>query len=152
MEYYTQQSPSKKRKESQINIQIVTASAGLLGSILLGANTGIILGLYCLIRNILKKQVELKERDIKLLLYSQIIIVLLLNNQGILGVCPLIASTSYTYTMLKSENKESMSKAIILNAMLWLPYKVYIKNYIGGVFMLVTVVTVLISLRKGAEK
>ena len=54
------------------------------------------------------------------------------NNQGIYGFLPLIASAEYTLS-LSSENMLLLKTTLMINMLLWAIYNFIIMNYVGGI-------------------
>jgi len=119
----------KKNKKDLILWQVWCIIFANITCFALKAYAALITGIIDLIRNLLAYKQKLTGRLTAVLVVLCIIISLIVNNLGIIGILAIVASTSYTIFMYTTKDEQQMRWALILNQVLWLIHDTYIQAY-----------------------
>lgn len=134
-----------KEKKEILIVQSIKIGLLALSNIILGGITGAIVNIIGLIRNIIcyKNKLGLKEKIIISLL--NIILTLMFNNLGFIGLLPLASTVIYVWLMNTKDVKKF--KLLIASTMvLWLIYDITIKSYTSAIFDFLTVIANIVTL------
>ena len=133
-----------KNKKDILSIQTLQYLVYTISNIILGGFTGAITDLISIVRNILSYKEKLTKRIITLIIIISIILTLMFNNLGLIGLFPLFGNI--IYILFINTTDEFKFKILILITMLfWLVYDITIKSYTSAVFDLVSIMACLIS-------
>ncbi len=119
----------KKNKNDLIWWQIIDVVFCILSNITLYAYAALITNSISLVRNILAYKGHLTKKLTLMLLILCITIGLWINNRGIIGLFPIIASASYTVFMYTTRNEQQMRWALTSNLLLWFVHDIYVQAY-----------------------
>lgn len=119
----------KKNKNDLILWQVWCIVLANVACFALKAYAALITGIIDLIRNLLTYENRLTGKITAVLVVLCIIIGLIVNNLGIIGILAIVASTSYTVFMYTTKDEQQMRWALILNQVLWLIHDTYIQVY-----------------------
>ena len=119
----------KKKKIELIWWQILDEIFCILSTIALYAYAAATTNIISLVRNILAYKNKLTQKLTWILCALCIIIGLLANNRGIIGLFPIVASASYTIFMFTTKNAQQMRWALVSNLMLWFIHDIYVQAY-----------------------
>ena len=128
---------SKKKILFTQTIQYITYA---IADFILGGITGSITNLISIIRNVLCYKEKLNKTMIILLIIVSIILTLMFNNLGFIGLLPLF--NNIVYTLFINIKDEFKFKILILTQMLlWLIYDITIRAYTSAIFEVITIVS-----------
>ena len=113
-------------------------------NILLGSYSGALMNLLAGVRNVLKAYNITYDWIFYGIAIVQILIGTIINKIGIVGLLPVIASSSLTLAILKIKNKKSLDKILFINISLWFIHDLLILNFVSviiRIFALVGIIT-----------
>ncbi|MBE6444939.1 MAG: YgjV family protein [Alphaproteobacteria bacterium] len=119
----------KKNKNDLIWWQILDIIFCILSNISLFAYAALTTNSIALIRNVWAYKNKLTKNKTLILFVLCIVAGLWANNRGIIGLFPIIASTTYTIFMYTTKNEQQMRWALVSNLMLWFVHDVYVQAY-----------------------
>ena len=119
----------KKSKKDLIWWQIIDVIFCILSNIALYTYSALTTNSISLIRNILAYKNKLNKNITWILLILCVIAGLWVNNRGIIGLFPIIASASYTVFMFITKNEQQMRWALVSNLILWFVHDTYVQAY-----------------------
>ena len=132
---------SKKKILYTQTIQYITYT---ISNIILGGISGAITNLISIFRNILCYKEKLTKTAIILIILISIILTLLFNNLGFIGLLPLFNNIIYTvFINVKDEFKFKL--LILIQIILWLIYDLTIKAYTSAIFEIFTITACIIT-------
>ena len=134
-----------KNKKKILYVQSIQIGLYVISNIVLGGITGAIINALSFIRNILcyNDKFGLIEKSIITIL--SIVLSILFNDLGIIGLLPLISTVLYIWLMnIKSVIK--FKYLIIFTMILWYYYDLTIKSYTSAIFDVITMFTNLFSI------
>lgn len=118
-----------KSKNKMIFWQIVDSMLNAIANVFLFSFSGAITNVFTSIRNMLQVKNKFDKKMMILFCLFVIIIGIYVNNKGIIGLLPIIASIEYTILMYKFKTAQKMRIALIINLILWSIYDFTIKSY-----------------------
>lgn len=142
----------KKNKNDLIWWQIIDVIFCILSNIALYTYAALTTNSIALIRNILAYKNKLSKKLTFILVVLCIIAGLWANNRGIIGLCPIIASASYTILMHTTNNEQQMRYALISNLMLWFVHDIYVQAYPSAITDIALSVWTLLQIYQGRKK
>ena len=119
----------KKSKKDLIWWQIIDVIFCILSNIALYTYSALTTNSISLIRNILAYKNKLNKNITWILLILCVIAGLWVNNRGIIGLFPIIASASYTVFMFITKNEQQMRWALVSKLILWFVHDTYVQAY-----------------------
>lgn len=140
-----------KNKKKIIYLQTVQIGLSVISNIVLGGISGAIINGISCIRNVLCYKGMLTTMFKILIVIISIILTLLFNNLGIIGLLPLISIVVYTLFM-DTKKVITLKLLIIFTMIMWLLYDFYIKSYTSSLFDLLTIITNVIALNQLRNK
>jgi len=136
-----------KNRKKTIYIQSIQVFLFILSNAFLKGITGVINNIVSFIRNILCYK-DVFNFKIKITLISiSIILSLLLNNLGLIGLLPLISVATYTFFM----DIKDLTKFKLLNIFattLWFIYDIFILSYTSAIFDFMCIIANIITILK----
>lgn len=118
-----------KRKENMLKWQVANTSFVILANLLLKGYSGMATNLVCLVRNILGAKGLLNRINTAILDILIIAGGAAVNNRGLLGLLPVVASVEYSVCMYLCKNAQQMRLALAVNVVLWAIYDFVIGSY-----------------------
>jgi hypothetical protein len=132
---------SKKKVLFTQTIQYITYATA---DFILGGITGAITNLIGIFRNVLCYKEKLSKIIIAIIILISIILTLIFNNLGFIGLLPLF--NNIVYTIFINVKDEFKFKILILTQMiLWLIYDLTIKAYTSAIFEVITIISCIIT-------
>lgn len=122
-------SAMQKSKKNFMLWQVGDTVFGVLVNIALSAHAALIISIICLIRNLLSYANRLTSLITWVLCILSIVIGIYVNNLGIIGYFPIIASAIYTVCIYLTKDSQQMRFALIFNMVLWAVHNFYIQAY-----------------------
>lgn len=122
-----------RNKKEILLIQTIQIGLSVASNIILGGITGAIINTLSFIRNLLcyKNKLGLKSKII--LTFLAILLTLIFNNLGIIGLLPLISTIAYIWLM-NIKNVMQFKILIMFTMLIWGIYDIYIKSYTSALF------------------
>ena len=119
----------KNSKKSLIGWQIVDTVFFIASTLVLKSYAAVTTNTVSLIRNILAYKYGLSKSAAIFFCIIMTVIGVYLNNRGIIGLFPIIASIEYTIGMYMTENEQQMRWILVFNLLLWFIHDAYIQAY-----------------------
>ena len=119
----------KKSKKSLIGWQIVDTVFFIASTFVLQSYSAVVTNTVSLIRNLVAYKGKLDKKLTWFFSALIVIIGLYLNNRGIIGWLPVIASVQYTICLYTTKNEQQMRWALVFNLMFWCVHDAYIQAY-----------------------
>ena len=119
----------KKNKNDLVLWQLRAIIFSVFSCFALKAFAALITCITDLIRNTLAWKNKLTFRLTILLVALSIVIGLIINNLGFIGLLAIVASASYTIFMYTTKNEQQMRWALVLNQSLWVIHNLYIMAF-----------------------
>lgn len=141
----------KKSKRDLIWWQIIDVIFCILSNIALYTYSALTTNSISLIRNILAYKNKLNKNITWILLILCVIVGLWVNNRGIIGLFPIIASASYTVFMFITKNEQQMRWALVSNLILWFIHDTYVQAYPSALTDMALSVWTLIQIYKNRK-
>lgn len=118
-----------KTNKDMMKLQCLDCTSGIISCIILKGYSGALTQSISLIRNILVYK-EKVNKTIQIILITLMVVVgLLINNRGLLGLLPIIASIEYTIIITKTTSTKLINVSLAINNILWIIYDFTIQNY-----------------------
>lgn len=134
-----------KKKEKIIYFQTVQIILSIISNIILGGITGAIINGISCIRNILYYKNKLRVLEKLIIIILSIILSLLFNNLGIIGLLPLISIVMYTI-LIDIKDVIKFKVLIIFTMIMWFIYDITIKSYTASFFDFSTIIINIIAI------
>lgn len=144
-------SGSLKNSKKIIYVQTIQILAFTISTLILGGYTGAIINLISIVRNILCYKDKLTKNMKILLIVPSIILSLLFNNLGFIGLFPLISLIVYTCFM-STKNTIRLKSIILFTVILWFAYDIFIRSYTSAIFDFFTIIASLITIYQLSHK
>jgi len=109
--------------------QVVDIVFIIISNIFLGAYAAATSNSLGFVRNLLTYKGKLTKNMTAIFFVLCITIGLWANNRGIIGLFPILASSSYTIFVYTTKNEQQMRWALVSNLALWLIHDVYVQAY-----------------------
>jgi len=133
-----------KNKKKILFAQTIQYVTYAIADFILGGITGAITNLISIFRNILCYKGKLNKIMIGIIILISIILTLMFNNLGFIGLLPLFNNIIYTiFINVKDELKFKI--LILIQVFLWLIYDLTIKSYTSAIFEVITIISCIIT-------
>ena len=142
----------KKNKQDLIWWQLIDIVFCLLSNIALYAYAALATNTVALVRNFLAYQKKLTSKLTLILLVLCVVSGLFANNRGLIGLCPIVASASYTFFMFTTKDEQQMRWALVSNLILWLIHDFYVQAYPSAITEVVLCVWTLIQIIRYSKR
>lgn len=133
-----------KNREKIIYIQTIQFLIFIISNLILGGFTGAIANIIGVTRNILSYKEKLTKAIILLIIIISIILTLMFNNLGFIGLFPLVNTIIYTL-FINEKNPFKFKILLLISFILWFIYDINIKSYASAIFDLVSFITAIFS-------
>lgn len=100
-----------------------------LGNLLVGSYSAVVTHLISFIRNLLNAKGKMNKILLGIITASIVILGLIFNSKGWVGLLPIIASVEYTIWSSKSKDAQGLRLALIINMALWLVHDLMVGLY-----------------------
>lgn len=137
-----------KKKQTMFIYQTIETLLSIVKNILLGGYEGAIAQLIGLIRNILIMTNTTIKGSEFILPTLNFIMGIFINERGLLGYLPIIATMIYSYVTLSSSSYLTTKLVLLLNIILWIIYQIIIADYITALVNTVALIMTGISIYK----
>lgn len=127
-----------KSKKKLIGWQILDTLFFIASTLILRSYSAVVTNTLSLIRNIFAYKGRLSKKLTWLFCFLSVTIGLYLNNRGIIGWFPVIATLQYTICLYVTKNEQQMRYALAFNLLFWIVHDFYIQSYpsaINNVFL-----------------
>lgn len=141
----------KKNKNDLILWQLWSIVFSIFACFALKAFAALITCITDLIRNALAYKNKLTFRLTILLIALSIVIGLMINNLGWIGLLAILASASYTLFMYTTKNDQQMRWALLLNQSLWFIHNLYVQAYPSAISELILSIWTLIQIYRNRK-
>ena len=138
-------SGSIKKKDKILAVQIIQLLMQGVSMLLLGGITGAISNVLSCIRNYLCYKEKLNKVWKGILIAASVAMTIAFNNQGWLGVIPVVVCTVYILLM-DIKNPIGFKLLVTLSFIPWLIYHFALKAYVATVFDAATIITSAVTL------
>ena len=134
-----------KEKKKVLFYQSVEVGLAVISYLFLGAISGAVINVINLIRNYLCYKDKLNVVLKIILTILSIVLVLYFNNEGLIGLLPLVCIIVYLW-LITIKDIIKFKIMIISLMILWTIYDFVVKNYVAGVFDILTILANIISI------
>ena len=144
-----------KNKEKFLILQSIQILF-VLSNIVLGGISGAIVNALSVLRNLLCYKNKLTKTWIIIICLLMIVLSIIYNKNGLIGLLPIIASVMFTVT-INTKNELALKVMVIISFTLWLIFDYTIKSYVSTLFDAIGIVAAfvatiqLIKLKKSIE-
>lgn len=142
-------SGTRKTKKSILVVQIISQFFYIVSSLTLKAYSSVVQNVVTVFRNLYSignKQSQIMDW---VFIICQVGFGLYFNNQGLLGLVPVIANLEYSLALfIFKDNIKVIKIAFIISVLLFAIFNFMIMNYVGGVSCSVIVITTFTSMYK----
>lgn len=122
-----------KTKKSMMKMQCIDCTCGIISCLILRGYSGALTQTINLIRNIIIYK-EKMNKILQIICLAVIIIVgVIVNNKGALGLLPMIASVEYALIIMKTEDTNTIRLGLAFNNILWIIYDIVIQSYLNAI-------------------
>ena len=122
-----------KEKKKILYVQTVQIGLSVVSNIVLGGITGAIINAISMIRNIICYKEKLGTREKIIITILAVVLSLIFNNLGIIGILPVISTVTYVWLM-NVKDVRKFKLLIAFTMLMWLIYDTVIKSYISAIF------------------
>jgi hypothetical protein len=143
-----------KKKPDILFVQTIQLGMSVLSNIILGGITGAIINAISCIRNILCYKNKFSIIYKIIIISIAIILSLLYNNLGLIGLLPLISFTAYGL-LINIKDVIKFKILIIFTMVMWLIYDLNIKSYTSACFEILNIIanlTAIIQIKSRNKK
>ena len=119
----------KKNKKDLVAWQVVDVVFSILSNIALYAYAALATNSVALIRNILVYKGKLSKTITVLLVVLCVVIGIAVNNHGLIGWLPIVASSGYTICLYATKSDQQIRWALVPNLMMWFVHDIYVQAY-----------------------
>lgn len=123
---------SAKGKVKMMAFMTANCGINVITNLLLRGWSGAVIQTVNMIRNMITAAGKMTKALSWIIMIVMALLGIAVNNQGIYGLLPLIASAEYTLS-LSSENMLLLKTTLMINMLLWSIYNFVIRNYVGGI-------------------
>lgn len=134
-----------KKKKKILYVQTIQIGLMVVSNIVLGGFTGAINNALSCIRNILCYKDKLGLKAKMIISITSIVISLVFNNMGIIGLLPVVSTVIYIWLM-NTKDVIKFKILIIFTSIIWLIYDISIKSYTSSFFDFANIVANIISI------
>lgn len=134
-----------KKKKKILYVQTIQIGLMVVSNIILGGFTGAINNALSCIRNILCYKDKLGLKAKMIISITSIVISLVFNNMGIIGLLPVVSTVIYIWLM-NTKDVIKFKILIIFTSIIWLIYDISIKSYTSSFFDFANIVANIISI------
>ena len=140
-------SGTRKKHSEILAVQIISQLFYGAGTIILKGYSSTAQNLVAIFRNLAAiKGVKHKSVEWSLIALG-VILGILWNNRGLLGLLPVLANLEYSVAMFRlKENTKGLKAAFIVNMIMYSVFSFMIMNYVGAAANIVVAVTTAVSL------
>ena len=122
-----------KEKRKILFVQTVQIGLSVISNIVLGGITGAIINAISMIRNIICYKEKLGTREKIIITILAVVLSLIFNNLGIIGILPVISTVTYVWLM-NVKDVRKFKLLIAFTMLMWLIYDTVIKSYTSAIF------------------
>lgn len=119
----------KKNKKSLIAWQVSDTAFFVASTLVLRSYSAVVTNSVSLLRNLCAYYGKLNKALAIFFCGIIVVIGLYLNNRGVIGWLPIIASVQYTICLYVTKNEQQMRWALVFNLMFWFIHDTYIQAY-----------------------
>lgn len=130
----------KRSKKDLIYWQSLDTVFFIASTVVLSSYSAVVTNTVSLIRNIFAYKGFLTKTLTWVFCFLSVVIGLFLNNRGVIGWLPVIATLQYTVCLYITKNEQQMRYALIFNLIFWLVHDSYIQSYPSAINALVLII------------
>ena len=137
-----------KDKERMLWIQVGDCACCVFGNAFIGSMSAMSTSLICTVRNILNAKGRLSQGLSYIFAIIIFLIGVIVNNRGLIGILPLIASVEYTVWSAKGKTPQSLRYALLTNLCLWFIHDLVVRLYPAMIMDIVVSGVTLVNILK----
>lgn len=118
-----------KDKERMLWIQVGDCTCCVLRNAFIGSMSAVSTNFICTIRNILNAKGKLSQGITYIFAILIFLTGVIVNNKGLIGILPPIASVEYTIWSSRCKTSQSLRYALLVNLCLWFMHDSVVKLY-----------------------
>lgn len=135
----------QKKKKKILFIQIIQIALSVVSNLVLGGYTGAIINAISCVRDILCYKDKMGTREKIVLIILSVVLSLVFNNLGWIGLLPVIATVIYIIFM-STKDVVKFKVLIIASMIMWLTYDIYIKCYTAAAFDFMSIIANIVAI------
>lgn len=133
-----------KKKDKMLWMQVGDCACNVLSNAFIGSVSAVTTVFICMIRNALNARGKLSVQMSYVFAVVIFAIGVVVNNKGLIGFVPPIASVEYTVWSAKCKTAQALRYALLVNVCLWFVYDTVVRLYPAMTMdVVVSVITVL---------
>ena len=146
-------SSTREKRNEILGIQIISQFFYAAASVILKGYSSTAQNVAAVLRNLAAIK-NVRSRFVEWFLIGLgVILGLILNNRGLLGLVPILTNLEYSMAIFYFKtNERELKWAFFINKILYSIFSLSIMDYVGGISNIVTAVTTLISLFRTGKK
>ena len=124
-----------KKKKTIMITQVIDSTAGCLACLLADSYSAAVTLFICAVRNFLVSKDNKKKWIYWLFAGALLVLGLISNTRGFIGILPVAASVQYTLWAGYAKNEQSIRYGMVVNYIPWIIHNAYVKLYTSAIFM-----------------
>ena len=112
-------------------LQAADSFLGAFANLCFGGFSGASTNGIATVRNLLKAHGRFSGVIVWVTLVAQVAIGLLVNNRGLLGLLPVVATLEYTLAVALTDGVRAVKLALLVNILMWAAYGAMIGDWVG---------------------
>ena len=146
-------SSTREKRNEILGIQIISQFFYAAASVILKGYSSTAQNVAAVLRNLAAMK-NVRSRFVEWFLIALgVILGLILNNRGLLGLVPILTNLEYSMAIFYFKtNERGLKWAFFINKIFYSIFSLSIMDYVGGISNIVTAVTTLISLFRTGKK
>ena len=112
-------------------LQAADSFLGALANLCFGGFSGASTNGIATVRNLLKAHGRFAGAVVWVTLVAQVAIGVLVNNRGLLGLLPVVATVEYTLAVALTDGVRAVKLALLANILMWAAYGALIGDWVG---------------------
>ena len=146
-------SSTRKSTKGVLRVQNLSQISYFVSGIVLGGYSAAVQNVVSILRNIAAiRNVKSKKVEWSLTV-AGVVLGIVFNNRGILGLLPVIGNLQYTLAIFRARNNERLLKiSFLLSSISYVIYKIVILNFVGVAADSIVCITTAVVLMKDRKK
>ncbi len=142
----------QKDKDSMLKLSILDFSCNTIANFLIKGYSAMVINLLGGIREVLTLKGKITNKLIAFFVASSTIIALIINNQGLIGLIPIIAEIEYNIGASKVKTGIGYQIILSINFAIWIIYCLSVKLYTTAIFYFIIIISSIINIIKNKKR
>lgn len=146
-------SGTRRTKKDMLLAQSVSQIFYIISSLVLKAYSATAQNVVAILRNFVAMKEEPGKKMAIFLTTLPVVLGLIFNNRGLMGLIPIVANLQYSIVVFKCpKNTNAIKLSLIINSIMFGVFNFYVLNFVSGIACIVITVTTSISLYKDTKQ